>query len=29
MEHLDVDKLREEFNQSSDSARLVAVFSPT
>ncbi len=29
MEHLDVDKLRDEFNRSSASVRVVAVFSPT
>ncbi len=29
MEHLDVDKLREEFNDTSASVRIVAVFSPT
>ncbi len=29
MEHLDVDKLREEFNRASASVRIVSVFSPT
>ena len=29
MEHLDVDKLREEFNRDSASVRIVSVFSPT
>ncbi len=29
MEHLKVDKLREEFNRASASVRIVAVFSPT
>ncbi len=29
MEHLDVDKLTEEFNRASASVRIVAVFSPT
>jgi hypothetical protein len=29
MEHLDIDKLREEFNRASASVRIVAVFSPT
>jgi hypothetical protein len=29
MEHLDVDKLRDEFNRASASVRVVSVFSPT
>ena len=29
MQTLDLDKLREEFNGSSGSVRLVAVYSPT
>ncbi len=29
MEHLDVDKLREEFNRTSALVRIVSVFSPT
>ena len=29
MEHLDIDKLREEFNRASESVRIVSVFSPT
>ena len=29
MEHLDVDKLRDEFNHASGSVRIVSVFSPT
>ncbi len=29
MEHLDVDKLKEEFNRASASVRIVSVFSPT
>ncbi len=29
MEHLDVDKLRDEFNRASESVRMVSVFSPT
>ncbi len=29
MEHLDIDKLRDEFNRASASVRVVSVFSPT
>ena len=29
MEHLDVDKLRQEFNRASASVRVISVFSPT
>ncbi len=29
MEHLDIDKLREEFNRASAAVRIVSVFSPT
>ncbi len=29
MEHLNVDKLREEFNRASTLVRIVSVFSPT
>ena len=29
MEHLDIDKLKEEFNRVSASVRIVSVFSPT
>jgi hypothetical protein len=29
MEHLDVGKLRDEFNLASESVRIVSVFSPT
>ena len=29
MEHLNVEKLREEFNRASASVRVVSVFSPT
>ncbi len=29
MQALDLDKLKQEFNESTESVRLVAVYSPT
>lgn len=29
MEHLDINRLKEDFNSASDSVRLVTLLSPT